>query len=132
MSGGVNTTCTMQLWLTASVAGQLLVCLNIPLAGTTLMPVIFTGVVPSLTRVALIELLVPTSVLGKVRLLGENEMALTSPTPVSEMVCVGLPGLWSVIVTAPVRVPAAVGVKTTVIVQLFPGIRVPVQVLGPA
>jgi hypothetical protein len=67
----------------------------------------FTVVVPSLTRVTFMAwLLVPMSWPGKLRLLGEKEIALTSPTPVSAIVCVGLPGLLSLIVTAPVRVPA--------------------------
>ena len=41
------------------------------------------------------------------------------PLPERLMTC-GLPLALSVMVTAPVRVPVAVGVKVTLIVQLFP------------
>jgi hypothetical protein len=46
--------------------------------------------------------------LPNVRLAGKNEMALTSPVPVSAIVCDGLARLLSVSVTAPLRVPEAV------------------------
>ena len=45
--------------------------------------------------------------------------AVPVPLPERLMTC-GLPLALSVMVTAPVRVPVAVGVKVTLIVQLFP------------
>ena len=51
-------------------------------------------------------------------------MAFVVPMPVNAMVCVGLPGSLSVSVIAPLRVPAADGVKVTVIVQFCPALRV--------
>jgi hypothetical protein len=47
------------------------------------------------------------------------ERETASPPPLRDTVCGELPAL-SVIVTVPVRVPAAVGVKVTEIVQLAP------------
>ena len=52
----------------------------------------------------------------------------TTPIPVSKSRC-GLPNASSVIVTAPVRVPVAVGVKVTLIVQDEPADTPPPQVL---
>jgi hypothetical protein len=45
------------------------------------------------------------------------------------MVCVGLPGSLSLRITAPVRFPAAVGLKATAIVQVTPALSVLGQVL---
>ena len=47
--------------------------------------------------------------------------AVGSPVPVSAMVCSGLPTELSLSVTDPGRVPAAVGLKVTLTVQLWPG-----------
>ena len=69
-------------------------------------------------------LVVPTSWLLKVRLPGETVGADTIPVPVSPMVW-GLPAALSVIVTVPLRLPVAVGVKVTSIAQLVPGSTVP-------
>jgi len=55
-----------------------------------------------------------------VKLVAEREMIEAVPVPDRLMVC-GLFRALSVIVTAPVRVPIAVGVKVTVIVQFAPG-----------
>jgi hypothetical protein len=54
--------------------------------------------------------------------LGDAETVKSVPMPVSATVC-GLPGALSVIVKAPVRVPVAVGVKLTPILQLLPPAR---------
>ena len=56
---------------------------------------------------------------------------VVEPMPVSEIVCGLLPVL-SVRVSVPVRVPAAVGVNFTLIVQLAPGATVLPQVPTPA
>ena len=82
-------------------------------------PVMFTAAAPSLVRVALCVMLEPTTTLPKLSDAGVNPSASVSPVPVSAMVCVGLPGQLSFRVTAPLRVPALVGVKVIVIVQLF-------------
>src|SRR5437016_14500472 len=51
-----------------------------------------------------------------------------APVPVMLMVC-GLPAMLSVIVTAPVRMPVAVGVNVTLMVQLAPAATDVPQVL---
>ena len=51
-----------------------------------------------------------------------------APVPVRLMVC-GLPAMLSVIVTAPVRMPVAVGVNVTLMVQLAPAATDVPQVL---
>src|SRR5690348_7008560 len=76
----------------------------------------------------------PTFVLAKVKEVGERlataEDAAT-PLPVKGMVC--LLGLaLSVMVTVPVRVPVAVGLKSTLIEQLAPAATELVQVPRPA
>jgi hypothetical protein len=93
--------------LTFSEAGQLLVSAKIPFAGEIAILAMFTVAVPSLTSVTLMGgLLVLMVCPGNVRLLGEKEIALASPTPVRVIVCFGLPGLLSWIASDPVRVPA--------------------------
>ncbi len=65
-------------------------------------------------------LVVLTCWLANVRLVGDRLAAAGAlPVPVKDTVC-GLPLASSVIVMAPVRVPVAVGVKVTLIVQLAP------------
>jgi len=98
-----------------------LVCVNVPPEGDMAIAVMFTGAAPSLVTVALCVLLEPTGTFPRLRLAGVNPRAPVSPVPLSVMVCVGLPGQLSLRVTAPVRVPAAVGVNVTVIVQFCPG-----------
>lgn len=67
----------------------------------------------------------PTAWLANVNEAGERLTAgpevvpLLAPVPVSGIVC-GLPAALSVIVTAPVRVPVAVGLNATLIVQPAP------------
>lgn len=65
------------------------------------------------------------------RLFGDTDSTTTAvaetPVPVRLTVCEPVPAL-SVIVTAPVRVPAAVGVKVTLIEQMLPAAIVPGQV----
>ena len=50
-----------------------------------------------------------------------------APLPVSEAFC-GLPAALSEIESVPVRLPAAVGLKVTLIVHLAPGAKVTLQV----
>jgi hypothetical protein len=61
----------------------------------------------------------------------ERETVEAVPVPVKLTVC-GLPLALSVMVTAPVRDPAAVGVKVTLIVQFEPAATLVVQVFVEA
>jgi hypothetical protein len=61
-------------------------------------------------------LVVPSVWLPKIRLVAVRLTALPLPVPVRITVC-GLPAALSVMVTVAVRVPGAVGVNVTVIVQ---------------
>ena len=75
-SGGVKTTCTVQLWCTPSEAGQLLVWVKVPSAGEMVIDAIVTGPAPSfVTVMSMGAVLVPGNTLGKVRLLGETAKA---------------------------------------------------------
>ncbi len=64
-------------------------------------------------------LVVPTCWLLKVRVLLDNVTAGAIPVPLRLTLC-GLPAALSVIDSVPVRVPVAVGVKVTLMVQLAP------------
>src|SRR5437870_10009620 len=96
------------------------------------MLVMFDEALPVLLSVtAWVPLLVPTSWLAKVRLAGERLTAgavAAVPVPVRLTVC-GLSLASSVMVMAPVRVPVAMGVKVTLIVQFNPAAKVAAQVL---
>ena len=74
---------------------------------------------PVLLRVTLCAaLVVPTFWLLNVRLVGETLAPAAAPVPVRLTVC-GLPAALSEILTVAVRVPDAVGVNFTLIVQLL-------------
>ncbi len=73
-------------------------------------------------------LVVPTSWLAKVRLAADRLTTGAVPVPVRLMVC-GLPAALSVMLTEAVRVPVAVGVKVTLMVQLAPAATEVPQVL---
>jgi hypothetical protein len=119
-----------QLVLGFKAAGQVLVWVKVPWAGEMAKFVMLTADVPSLYKVMLIgALVVPGVWPGKLSLPGSKVMALVAPVPVSVMVWVGLPGSLSLRVNAALRVPAAVGVKLTVIVQFWPVFRVVGHVL---
>jgi hypothetical protein len=64
-------------------------------------------------------LVVRISCAAKVRLGGDTLIEGPSPVPASVAFCVPLPAL-SVMVIWPLRVPVVVGVKVTLMVQLFP------------
>ncbi len=59
---------------------------------------------------------------------GETVLMGAMPVPVSEAVC-GLPGSESLTEIAATRVPAAVGLKLTLIVQLAPAAKLAPQVV---
>ncbi len=118
-SCGVKTTFTVQVPPAAKVdglMGQLLVSEKL----VTREPVIFRLAI----EIAVVPLLVTVTVCGglevfsvmvpKLRLAGER--LTTVPVPVSATFC-GLLGALSATFTVPVRVPALVGVKTTLMVQ---------------
>ena len=73
-------------------------------------------------------LVVPTNWLANVRLAGDSPAAGAIPLPTRATVC-GLPLALSVTDRAPVRVPAAVGLKLTLILQLVPAFKLPPQLL---
>src|SRR5208282_1680745 len=73
-------------------------------------------------------LLVPTDWLAKVRLVAERLAAEEVPVP-ERLTAWGLPLALSVMLTEAVRLPLAVGVKVTLIVQLAPAATELPQVL---
>jgi hypothetical protein len=116
---GVKVTEIVQLPPAATLDPQLLVSAKSPDA---VIEVTDRAAVPELVSVTVWAALVMPSACGaNVRLVGESVTvgavtAETAPVPLKATVC-GEPLALSVIVTAPVRVPAAVGVKVTERVQ---------------
>jgi hypothetical protein len=117
---GLNVMLIVQLALAASVVPHVLVCKKSPLIA---MLVMLRVAVPVFLRVTLwAALVVPTAWLVKVRLVADKLTAgalAAVPVPVRLIVC-GLPDALSVMVTVPVRVPVAVGLKVTLILQFPP------------
>lgn len=133
---GVNVTAMVQLDPAASVDdpdGQVLVWAKsaafVPLR---LILVMVSAAVPLLVRVIVwAPLVVPTFWLPKFTLLGLSVTAgagAVVAVPESATVC-GLPGASSLMLMLAVRVPAAVGVKVTLIVQLPEAATVAPQVV---
>ena len=88
-----------------------------PLAARAL---IVSALVPVLFNVTdCTAVVVPTTVLPKVRLEGASVTPGAVPVPVNAMICAP-PLALSVMVTTPVRTPVAVGVNVAAIVQVFP------------
>ena len=116
---GANVTLKVQVFpgpgAAATLAPQVLVCAKSPAATTFEM---VKAPLPELVRVTVwAALVVPTACPVNVSVLGERFTTGASwPTPINCAVC-GLPGALSVTTIEPVRVPAAVGEKVTVIVQ---------------
>src|SRR5437016_2908473 len=97
---------------------------------TTLL--MLSAALPVLVRVTVCETLVVLKIWrAKGRLAGDRLTAGAVPVPLSDTVC-GLPVALSAIVTAPVRVPVAVGVNVTPMVQLAPAASDAPQVLVSA
>ena len=100
------------------------------MAPVTAMLVMLKLALPVLLRVTVwAALVVPRDWLPKVRLVAVRLTAGPLPVPVRLAVC-GLPLALSVILTEAVRLPGAVGVKLTLIVQLPPAGTEPPQKLG--
>jgi hypothetical protein len=112
---GLKVTLRVQLALAATNEPQVLVSEKLPL---TLMLVIVRLAFPVFLSVTLCALLlVPSFCAGKVKEVGERVTTGAVPVPVRLTVwAVGL--ALSVMVTTPVLVPAAVGLKVTLSVQL--------------
>src|SRR5256712_666884 len=123
---GVNVTLIAQLPSAATEVPQVLVCAKSPLAT---MPGTLSAALPVLFSVTVCAALVVfTSWLANVKLVGERLTRGAVPVPVRLTMC-GLPAALSVMVIAPVRVPVAVGVKVTLMVQLAPAATEVPQVL---
>jgi hypothetical protein len=121
---GEKVTLIVQLELAVRALGQLFV--------STKSPVAFIFTISRVTLPILVTvigcdaLVVKTVCAPNVRLLAETLMPVIAvPVPVSVTVC-GLPVALSEMLTFPIRVPGALGVKVTPIVQFPPaGIEVP-------
>ncbi len=116
---GVNLTRMVQLEPAASVAPHVCVSeksvLSVPVIA---MLVMFNTALPVLESVTFwLPLVVPTFRAAKVMLVRDRLTTGAPPVPVRLMVC-GLPAALSVMLTEAVRVPVAVGVNVTEIVQL--------------
>jgi hypothetical protein len=115
---GLKATLMRQFFPALSELPHVLVSEKLPLAAM-LIPV--SGALPVLERVTLLVLLVvPTRWFPKLRLVAERLTAGAddedAPVPVRVTFC-GLPAALSVMVIEPLRVPVAVGVKVTLILQ---------------
>ena len=133
---GVKVTLMLQIRATARLVPQVLVCEKSPLFAPVMVMLVMESVaVPALLNCTVCTaLLEPTVWLPKVRLVGESAadgLPAAAPVPVSETVC-GLPVALSLIETFAVRVPAAVGVNVTLMVQLALAFTLLPQVLVAA
>src|SRR5258708_2875575 len=112
---GLNVTLIVQLPPGLTVVPQVCVSLNGPA-----MAILLTFRTPRpvfLSVTTLTALLVNTTLVEKVTLVGENVTAGNTPAPVSGSDC-GLLGALSVTLTTAVRVPVAEGLKIRVMLQL--------------
>jgi hypothetical protein len=112
---GLKVMLKVQLPPGLTVVPQIFVWTNGPVLAMLLIVRTPRPVLVSVTVLALLVL--KTTWVGKVTLLGEKVTAGKTPTPLSGSDC-GLPGALSVMFTAAFRVPVAVGVKATVILQV--------------
>lgn len=111
---GVNLTLILQLDPTVTDEPHVVVREKLPLAAMLL---IFSAAVPVFLNVTLCEgLVVPTVCEPKLKLVDDRLTTGAVPMPVRLTVCGLPPALW-VMVIAPVRVPVAVGVNVTLMVQ---------------
>ena len=117
---GVNVTLIVQLLFAATELPQVFVSAKSPgLVPVMLRLVMLKLVLPVLLSFTLCAgLVAPTFSLAKVRHEGERLTWLERPVPVRLTVC-GLPAALSEMLSVAVRVPAAAGVKVTLIAQLL-------------
>src|SRR5947199_81298 len=128
---GVNVTELVQLPSVVTIVPRALICTIFPYS--TLfrsIVVMLRAVLPGLLKVMVwAALVVATFWLANVRLDGESDACATAvPVPLNPAAC-GDPVALSVMLTAALRAPAAVGVKVTEIVQLPPAATLDPQVL---
>jgi len=120
---GVNVTLMLQFPPPANELPQLLVWPKSPLAA---IPVMVSAVLPVLERVtvcaALVELIVWLANVSEVGETLATGVPAAAPVPVRLTVC-GLPEALSVTLKVPVRVPAAVGVNFTLMLQFPPAAK---------
>ena len=127
MALGLKVRVIVQVFPAATEVPQLLLSRKSALfVPPTVMPVMLKAVAPKFVKVAELTLVVPSTTVGYVMLAVDS--FTSDPVPVSAIDC-GLPTALSVIITLPVRVPTAVGVKVTEIVHLAPAITALPQVL---
>jgi hypothetical protein len=124
---GEKVTLIVQVVLGARLLGQLLLSPKLVLAAMLLMA---STMVPVLVSVTTCGALVVPGFCGvvKVRLLGETTAASVIPAPLRLTVC-GALVVEMVTDNVPVRAPAAVGVKVTLITQFAPTAKEAVQLL---
>jgi hypothetical protein len=119
---GLKVTLRVQFARGARLEPQVWVWMKSPLA---VMLVMLSVIVPKLLSVADFPgLVVPTSWSAKVKLVGDKVAfgPETTPVPLKATVC-GLPVALSVTLTAALRVPLAVGLNVTLILQLAPAAK---------
>lgn len=125
---GVNVTLMAQLAPAAKLVPQVLSCAKSPVDTMLAMVKALEPVLLNVTVCG--ALVVPKDWLEKVRLVTDKLTTGTGrPSPASKTVC-GLFAALSVMVTVPYRLPSAVGVKVTDIVQAIPGATLDPQVLS--
>ena len=118
---GLKVTERVQVPPAGKTEPQLLVSAKSP---ETAMFVMVNGAVPVLLKITGCAVLaVPTTWVGKVKLVGDKPTPCTVPLPVSATVC-GLSAALSERVIVPVRLPAARGVNVTLMVQAAPTVSV--------
>ena len=117
---GVKVTLMVQLDPAVTAPGQLLLWAKSPVAA--MLEIVRSAVPVFVNETVCAGLVEPTFWLEKVKLVGESRTVgvdVLSPEPVRLTVC-GLSPALSVMVSTPVRVPVAAGVKVTLMVQLLP------------
>jgi hypothetical protein len=116
---GLNLMLIVQLAAAANKLPHVCVCeKSLVLASEIVMAVIVNEVVARFVSVTVLAPLVtPMATVPKFRLVGESFAVV--PVPLSETFC-GLPIALSVMLSAALRVPVAVGLKVTLKVQLAP------------
>jgi hypothetical protein len=114
---GVKVTVTVQVLFWVSVAAHVVVRLKSPVAAETEIPVTVPLFAVSVTVWPVLVVFV-TWLVYVSEPVDSPKAGGRTPVPVRLIVC-GLPVPDEVIVTAPVRVPAAVGVNVTVTVQVL-------------
>lgn len=114
---GVKVTVMVQLPPAAPPVPQLFVWAKLPVA--TMLEIVSLAPVLLVSLITFAALVVFTVWLPKLKLVGDSATVLVAPVPVMVTVC-GLLAALSVTTTVPVKVPVAVGVKNTLIVQFAP------------